>query len=377
MKLVFFCNYLNHHQVAIADALYERMGEDFAFVATRMADAVEMKGGRDFSDRPYCHCAAQSAENWTQAMQWAAVAEVAIFGAESQPFAICRARKNPIGLSFEVGERWLKRGWLNLLSPVLLHWLKNYFLYYRHANFCKLNSSGFAADDHDKLLTYRNRCFRWGYFTQPITNAAERERSEQARLLWVGRFVNWKHPEMALQLADRLKRKGYRIHLDMIGEGPMKAQSMDLCRNLNLGDTVSFGGNLPNEQVLNALQQHDLCLMTSDRNEGWGVVANEAMSCGCVLVASDEIGAVPYLIQDGENGHCYRSGNMDLLEQKVIALLDHPELLKRLAENGQETMSGLWSARNAADHLLQLIEDLQSGRECSVLEGPCSKENPR
>ena len=34
MRLVLYTNYLNHHQVPVADELYRLLGDDFRFVAT-------------------------------------------------------------------------------------------------------------------------------------------------------------------------------------------------------------------------------------------------------------------------------------------------------------------------------------------------------
>ena len=42
MKLVFFSNYPNHHQVALADAFHDILGEDYAFVAT-VGGGVKMR----------------------------------------------------------------------------------------------------------------------------------------------------------------------------------------------------------------------------------------------------------------------------------------------------------------------------------------------
>lgn len=47
-KIVFFSNYLNHHQMPLADAFYELLGDDYAFVATMPVEAEHLKGGRLF-----------------------------------------------------------------------------------------------------------------------------------------------------------------------------------------------------------------------------------------------------------------------------------------------------------------------------------------
>lgn len=43
-KIVFFSNYLNHHQMPLADAFYELLGDDYAFVATMPVEAEHLKG---------------------------------------------------------------------------------------------------------------------------------------------------------------------------------------------------------------------------------------------------------------------------------------------------------------------------------------------
>ena len=130
---------------------------------------------------------------------------------------------------------------------------------------------------------------------------------------------------------------------------------------------------MPNAEVLQQMRQHDIFLFTSDKNEGWGAVANESMANGCCLVGSDAIGSVPYLVTDGATGMIFKSCDLDSLYEKVKYLLDNPEERQRMSKAGHQRMVELWSPENAAKSLLQLIEDLQNGRPSSILQGPCSK----
>lgn len=43
--------------------------------------------------------------------------------------------------------------------------------------------------------------------------------SKYVNILWCARFIDWKHPELAILLAQRLKDNKYNFHLDMIGKG--------------------------------------------------------------------------------------------------------------------------------------------------------------
>lgn len=93
----------------------------------------------------------------------------------------------------------------------------------------------------------------------------------------------------------------------MYGNGEYEQAAEQLAKKLGVTDVVHFCGSRPNEELMSDMQKHEIFLFTSDRNEGWGAVANECMANGCVLVASDKIGSVPYLLKDGKNGMIFQS----------------------------------------------------------------------
>ena len=386
-KLVFFNNSLNHHQVNVADEFYKLLGNDYAYVCTIDPEKAGLKGGSDYSTRPYCIIAASSSDNYNKAMSLALEAEVCVFGAESLSFAIERAKNNPKGLSFELSERWLKRGWINVLSPRFRTWWMAYMRYFRKANFYKLCASAFAAGDHYKLHTYRGKCFKWGYFTHVEedfdveASKQDASTSEITPLMWCSRFLMWKHPELPVLMAAKLKAKGYKFHIDMYGDEGNAAKHdavyprkklEELIARLNVTDCVSLMGNRPNAEVLEAMSKSAIFLFTSDRYEGWGAVANESMANGCVLVASDAIGSTPYLIKGGYNGFMFESGDVNSLTAKVEWLLNHDDEMKQMELNARNTMVEVWSPKNAAKNFLQLLRDLQFVRSCSVKSGPAS-----
>ena len=100
------------------------------------------------------------------------------------------------------------------------------------------------------------------------------------------------------------------------------------------------------------------------------------MSNGCTVVGSNQIGSVPYLINDGINGCIFKSECLDSLEEKVEYLLNNPVECKSMARNAYIKLKQIWSPENAARNLLTLIDDLNHGRESSIKDGPCSKALP-
>ena len=377
MKLVFYSVVLNQHQAPVADALYELLGNDYCFV--ELTNIADTKGStEDFSKRAYMLKAWEMEENHRKALELAVTAECCVFGPQALEYETARMREGL--LSFDMGERWLKKGAANIFSPNLIKWHLNYhFRGWKNKPLYKLCMSAFAAGDHRKLSAFNGKCYKWGYFTRvekfdvEASRDASTSNADATPLMWCARYLMWKHPELPILLAQRLKQNGYKFHLDMYGTGEIEKHTQKLAVKIDVMDCVTFHGQVSNANVIKAMRQHDIFLFTSDRNEGWGAVANEAMSNGCTLVASDAIGAVPYLVQDGVNGLIFENNNLDSLYEKVKFLMENPQSRIMMAKQAYISMSEVWSPQNAAKNLLQLIDDLQNGKETSIENGPCSK----
>ena len=390
MKLVFYSIILNNHQANVADEFWGLLGNDYRFVELVKPNEGNAKGGTDdYASRPYLIKAWRSEAEWREAMRLACSAEVCVFsGLPALPFEQERMKRGL--LSFDMSERWLKRGWVNLFSPVIFRmWLTYQLGGWNRKPLYKLCCSAFAADDQYKVATFNGRCYKWGYFTQvnnfDVEASSDVSTSTITPLMWCSRYLMLKHPELPILMAQNLKKRGYHFVLDMFGSGEYEEQAKQLAGKLGVEDVVKFRGTMPNDQLMRKMKEHDIFLFTSDRNEGWGAVANESMANGCVLVASDAIGSVPYLVQQGVNGLMFKSAAtntsfdhpdpkaLDELTEKVAWLLDNKERMKEMQRKAVRTMQETWSPQRAAQNLLQLIDNLQNGKETSIHEGPCSQ----
>lgn len=378
MKLVIYSVVLNHHQAPVADELYNLLGEDFRFVELVAQD--DIKGATDdFSCRPYLIKAWSSDDQYAYSMNLAISAECCIFsGVASLPYM--RERLKLGLLSFDMGERWLKQGLKNVISPAILKMTIVYHLSgWKNKPLYRLCMSAFAAEDHTRLGMYKGKCYKWGYFTsipEEASNGFTRLQNVPAsptHLMWCARFIDLKHPELPIQLAKRLKDDGRKFHLAMYGDGVLRKKIEQQANELGLADCVHFIGNVPNYIIHQTMRESDMFLFTSDHEEGWGAVANEALSEGCLLIGSDEIGAIPYLVEDGKNGLIFKSNDINSLYRKVVWAIDHPDEAIAIRKAAIRSMQETWSPKNAAHSLLQLINDLSNGKDTSIKDGPGSK----
>lgn len=375
MKIAFFTNFISHHQVYVADELYRLTDGDYYFVELiKMPDSYRKTGYPDFTSRPYVLQAWRNNDCLKEAYKLAIDVDVMLVGSNiALPFEKYRCI-NTKKITFEVSERWFKRGLVNIMSPRFLAWYYHYLCYFRKKMVYKLCCSAFTSYDMSRIGAFKNKCFKWGYFTKIENFNVDTKVYYGTRIMWVSRFIGWKHPEMVIRLAKCIKDNvTASFHIDMYGGGELYDDLVELVDILGVQDLVSIHSNLPNEQIISEMRNHDIVLATSDQNEGWGAVVNEAMSNGCVLIGSDKTGSVPYLINDGENGFIFESGNMDSLYDKICVVLGKPEVCRQIAKKGYETMLNVWSPKNAAQNLLTLIYNLQSQQELDVKSGPCSK----
>lgn len=379
--IAYFGNTLNRHQSYVSDELYKLTKGAYIYVETVPPRPYNNYGGKIKIERSYVLPAYKDKNNLEEARRLARESDVALFGAESFEYELIRMSLSHPGLAFDVSERWLKRGWINVFSPKLLRFLWHYHTKgWKKKPLYKLCSSAYGAGDQYRFCTFRDRCFKWGYFIEAGQNAPVVDlavsTNKTINILWCGRFLKWKHPDLVILLARKLKDSGYNVNVNMYGEGAEKEKISVLCTKLNVGDIVSLKGNVSRDEILHVMRNHDIFLFTSDRFEGWGVVLNEAMGNACSVVASDAIGSVPFIIHNEENGLIFKSGDLMSLYEKTTYLIDNPDKRMRMAYNAYNSIRELWSPQVAAEHLLMLIEKLKTSDNESILNGPCSKAIP-
>lgn len=368
LSVVFVSNYINHHQIPFCNAMYGLLEGRFTFVQTEPMEEERVRMGWHEQERPvYVRCFYEE-EEFCRELIWGS--DMVIFGGTDEECYITprlRAGKPVIRYS----ERLYKTGQWKAVSPRGLR--KKYLDHtrYRRAAVYLLCSGAYVASDFHIVRAYPGKMFCWGYF--PETRRYEVDclldrkgygEGQIPRLLWAARMIHWKHPELAVETARRLREKGLVFHMDIIGDGSLRPSMEELAAAWGLEGCVSFLGYRSPEEVRQYMEKSHIFLFTSDRQEGWGAVANEAMNSGCALVADHMIGAVPFLVRNGENGFIYEDGKKEQLFALAEKLVEDRALCRDLGKEAYKTISQVWNGENAAGELLKLIGNiLEDGKE--------------
>lgn len=375
MKLTFYSNYLNHHQIPLSNALYRLLGDNYVFVATTPIYQTRLSlGYEDVNKRyPYVLTTYDNPQNYQLAKELAADSDVIITGSAPEEYSRIRIKANK--LMFRYSERPLKNG----LEPIKYPY--RYAMWHLRnpasAPIYMLCSSAYTSGDYAKFGLFFDRTYKWGYFPEVKRYddiGAMITRKKSASILWAGRLIEWKHPDAAILVAANLHRAGYDFELNIIGSGTMEQQLQNLIISKGLEHHVHMLGSMSPEKVREHMEKSEIFLFTSDRKEGWGAVLNESMNSGCAVVGSHAIGSVPFLLKDGENGLIYRDGDVDALYTKVRWLLDNADARKRIGEAAYKTMTTQWNAENAASRFLRIAQAASNGEQISKTfeDGVCS-----
>jgi len=380
MKITFYSNFLTHHQLPFCLEMYKKYGEDFKFVSMEKINQERISlGYKDMdNDYPFVLKAYESKEKYNEATKLAVDSDIVIAGSTPTDDYI-KERLKQDKITFRYYARIFYNGVLSIFDfenskKVYDRHLK----YKKNKNLYLLCASSYGPNDFNELGMYKNKCFKWGYFPETkiynVEDLLKQKENEKIEIIWVGRFIKEKHPEYVVKLAQKLKEKNYNFEIKMIGNGELLKKTKSQIEKYNLTNQIKLVGAVKSDKVRSYMEKANIFICTSDKNERWGVVLNEAMNSGCAVIAYKGIGGVPFLIKNNENGLAYTS--LDDFYKKTMKVMDDKALREKLSKNAYKTISEVWTAKVAVQNFEKLVKSIIDGKPNPVKEGPASTAYP-
>jgi L-malate glycosyltransferase len=151
-------------------------------------------------------------------------------------------------------------------------------------------------------------------------------------LIHVSNFRKVKRVEDVIKMFEILLKKT-KAKLLMVGDGPERQATEELCRELRICDNVKFLGK--QEAIEDLMAISDLFILPS-QSESFGLAALEAMACQ-VPVISSNTGGLPELVVDGYNGYMSPVGDVDSMAANALEILSTDEVLNSFKANAFTT----------------------------------------
>jgi len=161
-----------------------------------------------------------------------------------------------------------------------------------------------------------------------IDRDEERELREQYVLL-VGAPWYLKGADILIEAFLRLAGDFPDIKLKLLGYYPDRTELQALTRG---SGQIEILQARPHPEALKIIKGATVVVLPS-RCEGLGRVLIEAMAAAVPVIGSD-VGGIPMLIRDGENGFLVPVGDHQMLSIRLRQLLDDEQLRRKMGESG-------------------------------------------
>jgi len=145
------------------------------------------------------------------------------------------------------------------------------------------------------------------------------------RILFVGLLVPVKGVPYLFQALTKLNQKRSDWHLDIIGDGPARAEYQRLASDLSIDERVTFHGLKHKQDVAEFMRQADLFVLPS-LAETFSTVAAEALTMGIPVLATQSGGPEEFINE--EIGLLVPPGDAEALFNGLDYMLNHLKRFK-------------------------------------------------
>lgn len=182
----------------------------------------------------------------------------------------------------------------------------------------------------------------WGYPVHVIPNVLEMAHYPfcvrsiiKPNLIWMRSFHYLYHPEMAVEVMQIVKQSYPEVKLTMAGSDKGLLQPVKkLAVKKGVNHNINFAGFLDMPGKQRQFAQNDIYLNTN-RVDNMPVSVVEAAAFGLPIVAT-RVGGIPHLLEHEQTGLLVEDANVEEMATAVIRLLNEPELVLRLSQNGRD-----------------------------------------
>lgn len=179
----------------------------------------------------------------------------------------------------------------------------------------------------------------------PTSNAVNTGESVKPKLsstgfnfLFLGRLEKVKGPDILLEGASILAKKGKSFTITMIGGGSLESELKENLRNLNLEHRVFILGYVEDQKVVNGYLKTCDALVIPSRSESFPLVVTEALQVGLPMIGSD-VGDMPAFIGRNKLGFIFPREDPKALARTMEKMIkvgrkikkDKKKLMKKLS----------------------------------------------
>lgn len=175
---------------------------------------------------------------------------------------------------------------------------------------------------------------------------------------FASKFMPRKHPGDVIEAAEILRKRGVSLQLLFVGAGELDDEIRTLAATYS-DLKVVFAGFRNQSELPQILGASDVFVLPSE-DEPFGLIVNEAMCAGLPIVAAEEIGCVPDLVLQDENGRTFEARDVAGLADALEPMLRDASLRAAMSRKSCAIMAG-WSFDQNLSGLRSALQSVRAG----------------
>jgi len=190
--------------------------------------------------------------------------------------------------------------------------------------------------------------------------AKEKEKFSQ-EILYAGVLTPLKGVHFLIEAFAAIAAEFPEARLTLVGRAQNELYTTELKRQVvgaGLTDRVCFAAPLA-QANLALLMKNAVVLVLPSLSEGLGRVIIEAMAAATPVIAND-VGGIPELVKDGDNGFLVPPGDARRLAEKLRWILNNPDQARWMGRRARDFAQGFFSTESYVDGYRRLFIGAQS-----------------
>jgi glycosyltransferase involved in cell wall biosynthesis len=208
----------------------------------------------------------------------------------------------------------------------------------------KLQEAGLACADKISVLG--------NFLPTPIPHPGSFHRRDPY-VVYLGRLS----PEKGVDVLVKAMRGITQLRLKIAGDGPEVDKLHRLVQQQGLSH-IDFVGYVSGEQKWDLLRNAKALIFPSVWYEQFPITILESFAVGTPVIASN-VGSLPHIVHDTQNGLLFESGQADNLNEKLNWLSEHPENVLTMGNQGRYMTETLYSAETHYNQLMTIYQQLK------------------
>ena len=184
----------------------------------------------------------------------------------------------------------------------------------------------------------------------------ERREGRSRDFLFAGRITSDKGVDDLIRAIAILRTNGRDAGAVIAGEGPEIESLTALARDLGVANRVTFVGPKRGRELMDLMNSHQVLVVPSKWNEPIGIVALEAIACGCAVIGTERGGLA---VTIGPCGLTYPNGDHEALAARMIEVLNLDGRLDRFTDPAPRHLERYLPERVCGEYLEEIMKAAQ------------------